>query len=55
LGIIRDAAIYVALFTAYNRYRRRGTDRSYLDPRRSYRVIPQVVASLQRQWGEVSV
>jgi homoserine kinase type II len=55
MGIVRDAAIYVALFTSYNRYRRRGTSQSYADPRRSYRAIAGVVSSVQEQWGDVRV
>jgi homoserine kinase type II len=50
LAMVRDAFVYVALFTAYNRYRRRGTTRSNRDPQRAYDVIPRVVASLERQW-----
>jgi homoserine kinase type II len=53
-AVIRDAAIYVALFTACNRYSRRGTNRSYSQPQRSYQVIPEIVTSLQKHWGDVS-
>lgn len=51
LGVVRDAFVYVALFTAYQRFRRRGTIRSGGDPLRSYDMIPGVVASLERQWA----
>jgi homoserine kinase type II len=53
LAMLLDATIYVALFTAYRRFRRRAA----FDPtggRRSYRVIPGLVASMLEDWDRVA-
>lgn len=52
VAMLLDATIYVALFTAYRRFRRRAA----FDPtggQRSYQVIPGLVVSMLKNWDRV--
>jgi homoserine kinase type II len=45
--------IYVALFTAYNRYRKQGASVPVVQDKRSYLNVPPLIESVVQGWGKV--
>ena len=50
---LRRGTIYVALFTAYNRYLKQGSADQAVRDRRSYRVVPPLIESMVGAWDQV--